>query len=363
MSYKKTDKIIENWRMSTRSLPPISNHFDTTQPLNENWRDKLAGLMAASTMVLGFAVGVDYLKDLEKQSKERIEQRDKVDLDSMSKEERYHYLLKQHYQEIVEKNPELGKKFTDPESDMYSVFDKGDYKGEIDRVGVMNKYLKTYESDLNLTDNGNYAYVEPGAIDPDDTLPLSGVTADQYREYLSAGKNFMELTRTTMKNPKTWSYGKTAASQFASAQVDGRAKQVLPLDWSIAMDATTTQGQQFMEEVAGQAYDINPETKQKVLNLDKFKKIKKKHGMHQASDYQTAMWSLNDFLSTDSHTVWDQIEDFAGVNRTHPDYDPTTLRGYDVDSGSLPSESSMKNPGMQETTTKRRKLCVRILKS
>ena len=74
MTYKKTDKIIENWRNSIHSLSPISNHFAERQQLNENWRDKLAGLMAASTLFLGTAISVDYLKDLEKQSKERIEQ-------------------------------------------------------------------------------------------------------------------------------------------------------------------------------------------------------------------------------------------------------------------------------------------------
>ncbi len=378
MSYKKTDKIIKNWRRSTHSLPPISNYFTQKQQLDENWRDKLAGLMAASTLFLGTAIGVDYLKDLEKQSKERIEQQDKVDLDSMSEEEKYHYLLKKHYEEVVEQNPELGKVFTDPESEMYSVFEKGDNKGEVNRVEIMNKYVKKYNQDLNLTDNGNYAYVEPGAIDPDDVLPIAGVTADQYREYLSANKNFMELTRVAMGNPKVWSYGKDITNQFASAQVDGQYKQVLPLDWSIAMDAATAEGQQFMEEVAENAYDVNPETNQKVLNLEKFKEIKAKYGIYQSSDYQQAMWSLNDFVQTDSHSVWDQIEDFAGVNRWHDDYDPTALRGYDVDPDTLPLESSLSNPNdiddspihinvnypkLKETITKRRKVCVRILKS
>lgn len=380
MSYKETDKIVENWRRSMYSLPPVSDHFIQKQQLNENWRDKLAGLMAASTLFLGTAISIDYIKDLEKQSKERIEQEDKVDLDSMSEEEKYHHILKNHYEEVIEKNPELGKVFTNPESEMYSVFQKGDNKGEVDRVGIMNKYVNKYNQDLNLTDNGNYAYIEPGAIDPDDVLPIAGVTADQYREYLSANKNFMELTRVTMKNPKVWSYGKDITSQFASAQVEGQYKQVLPLDWSIAMDATTAEGQQFMEEVAENAYDVNPKTGQKVLNLQKFKEIKAKHGMHQSSDYQQAMWSLNDFLQTDSHSVWDQIEDFAGVNRWHDDYDPTALRGYDVDPDNLPMDSSLRNPDdvsdapihikmsnpkpeIKETITKRRKVCVRILKS
>jgi len=378
MSYKKTDKIIKNWRRSTYSLPPISNHFTQKQQLDENWRDKLAGLMAASTLFLGTAISVDYLKDLEKKSKERIEQQDKVDLDSMSEEEKYHYLLKKHYEEVVEQNPELGKAFTDPESEMYSVFEKGDNKGEVNRVEIMNKYVSKYNQDLNLTDNGNYAYVEPGAIDPDDVLPIAGVTADQYREYLSANKNFMELTRVAMGNPKVWSYGKDITSQFASAQVKGQYKQVLPLDWSIAMDAATAEGQQFMEEVAENAYVMNPETQHKVLNLEKFKEIKAKYGIHQSSDYQQAMWSLNDFLQTDSHSVWDQIEDFARVSRAHPDYNPDALRGYDVDPDSLPMESSlvnpddysdrpihikMSNPQIKETTIKRRKVCVRILKS
>ena len=212
--------------------------------------------MAASTLFLGTAIGVDYLKDLEKQSKERIEQRDKVDLDSMSKEEKYHHILKNHYEEVIEKNPELGKAFTDPESEMYSVFEKGENKGEVDRVGIMKKYIEKYNQDLNLTDNGNYAYVEPGAIDSDDVLPISGVTADQYREYLSANKNFMELTRVAMGNAKAWTYGKDITSQFASANVDGQYKQLLPLDWSIAMDVATAEGQQFMEDVAENAYDV-----------------------------------------------------------------------------------------------------------
>ena len=141
----------------------------------------------------------------------------------------------------------------------------------------------------------------------------------------------MELTRVAMGNAKAWTYGKDITSQFASANVDGQYKQLLPLDWSIAMDVATAEGQQFMEDVAENAYDVNPETDQKVLNPEKFKEIKAKHGIHQTSDYTQAMWALNDYLQTDSHSVWDQIEDFAGINRAHPDYDPDALRGFNVD--------------------------------
>ena len=77
MSYKKVDKIFENWRRSTHTLPPISNHFAEKQQLNENWRDKLFQLMAGASLILGTAVSIDYLKDLERQSKERIEIRRK----------------------------------------------------------------------------------------------------------------------------------------------------------------------------------------------------------------------------------------------------------------------------------------------
>ena len=382
MSYNKVDKIVENWRRSTYSLPPISDHFKQKQELNENWRDKLVALATTASLILGTAVSIDYLKDLERQSKERIEQRDKVDLDSMETAEKYHYLLKKQVEAEIAKNPELAKKFTDPESDMYSVFEKGDYKGEIDRVEVMQKYLKKYENDLNITDNGNYVYIEPGAIEPDDVLPMLGITADQYRQLLSSDKNFMELIRVSMGNPKSWSYGKGVANQFASTQYDGQYKQVLPLDWSIAMEMATAKGQEFMEEVAENAYDVNPETKQKVLNPEKLKEIRNKHGIYQKSDYKTVMWTLNDFLKTDSHTVWDQIEDFAGVNRWHDDYDPTALRGFNVDLDSLPMESSLTNadpdavrdakihikmsnpnPEIKESITKWRKIWVKILKS
>ena len=61
----------------------------------------------------------------------------------MSEEEKYHYLLKKHYEEVVEQNPELGKAFTDPESEMYSVFQKGDNKN------------KTYNSELGKLRLGN----------------------------------------------------------------------------------------------------------------------------------------------------------------------------------------------------------------
>lgn len=94
MSYKQVDKIYKNWRRATYSLPPISNHFAEKERLNENWRDKLFQLAAAATLILGTGISVDYLKDLERQSKERIEQQDQIDLDSMEPAEKYHYLLK-----------------------------------------------------------------------------------------------------------------------------------------------------------------------------------------------------------------------------------------------------------------------------
>lgn len=383
MSYKKVDKIFENWRRSTHTLPPISNHFAEKQQLNENWRDKLFQLMAGASLILGTAVGIDYLKDLERQSKERIEQRDNVDLDSMGVAERYHYLLKKDIEKQIANNPELAKKFTDPESEMYSVFKKGKYKGDIDRVSVMQKYLKKYKDDLNITDNGNYVYVEPGAIPPDEVLPMLGITADQYRQLLSADKNFMELTRVAMGNPQSWTYGKDITQQFAMTEYEGEYKQVLPLDWSISMEMATAKGQQFMEEVAEGAYYYDADLKIKRLDPNKFKEIKKKYGIHNKSDYQKSMWALNDFMKTETHSVWDQIEDFAGVDRTNSNYRPEGLRGYEVTSDELPARSSLepddkhdlrrvnkfdKERGftpeqVKENRKHRRKVCIKILKS
>tara|TARA_Y100000592_G_C5478339_1_gene323729 strand:+ start:1505 stop:2653 length:1149 start_codon:yes stop_codon:yes gene_type:complete len=382
MSYKKVDKIFENWRRSTYSLPPISNHFAEKQQLNENWRDKLFQLATAASLILGTAVTFDYLKDLEAQSKERIEQMDKVDLDSMEPAERYHYLLKKEVEKKIQENPNLVKKFTDPESEMYSVYKDGQYKGQVDRVAAMHKYVKKYNQDLNMTDNGNYVYVEPGAIEPDDVLPMLGITAEQYKTILTSDKNFMELTRVAMGNPDSWVYGKQAGRQFASIEYEGQYKNVLPLDWSIAMDMATVKGQQFMEEVASEAFEEDPKTGFKVLNMEKFNEVKKKYGIYNQSDYQKAMWNLNDFVRTDSHSVWDQIEDFAGVHRAQPGYDPSLLRGYDVDPDTLPLESSLQAPSnpddmpenpihiyvnapsnIKENISKRRKVCIKILKS
>ena len=172
MSYKKTDRIIKNWRISTQKLSPISDHFTQPQELNENWRDKLFQLAATATLILGTGISIGYLKNLEKQSKERIEQRDKVDLDSMEEAEKYHYLLKKEVEKQIKENPDLLKKFTDPKSELFSVYKDGIYKGKVDRVAVMHKYVKKYKQDLNMTDNGNYVYVEPGAIDSDEVLPM-----------------------------------------------------------------------------------------------------------------------------------------------------------------------------------------------
>lgn len=383
MSYKQVDKIIENWRRSNHSFPPISNYFKEKEQLNENYRDKLFQLMAGASLILGTAISIDYVKDLERQSKERIEQRDNIDLDSMETAEKYHYLLKKDIEEQIANNPELAKKFTDPESDMYSVFKKGKYKGDIDRIGIMQKYLKKYKDDLNITDNGNYVYVEPGAIPPDEVLPMIGITADQYRQLLSADKNFMELTRVAMGNPQSWTYGKDITQQFAMTEYEGEYKQVLPLDWSISMEMATAKGQQFMEEVAEQAYYYDSDLKIKRLDPNKFKEIKKKYGIYNKSDYQKSMWALNDFLKTDTHSIWDQIEDFAGVDRTNPNYHPEGLRGYEVTPDELPARSSLEpddkydlrrvnqfNRGgrtlpdqIKESTKHRRKVCIKILKS
>ena len=45
--------------------------------------------MAGASLILGTAISIDYVKDLERQSKERIEQRDNIDLDSMGTAEKY----------------------------------------------------------------------------------------------------------------------------------------------------------------------------------------------------------------------------------------------------------------------------------
>ena len=377
MSYKEVDKIFENWRRSTYHLPPISNHFAEKQQLNENWRDKLFQLMTAAGIFLGTAVTWDYLKDLERESKERIEQQDQVDLDSMDDAQKYHYLLKKEIEKEIKNNPNLSKTFTDPKSEMYSVFKDGIHKGQIDSVAVMHKYAKKYSEDLNITDNGNYVYIEPGAIDSDDVLPMMGITAGQYRQVLSSDKNFMELIRVAMGNPDSWVYGKDPARQFATIEYEGQYKNVLPLDWSIAMEMATAKGQQFMEEVASTAY-IEIEGR-KYLAPNVFKEIKNKYGIYNDSDYQKAMWALNDFVKTDTHSVWDIIEDFAGVDRTSPNYHPGELRGFDVSPEELPARSSLdtdqdtnilkgvnkwdQQTELKESKKKRRKLCIKILKS
>lgn len=265
---------------------------------------------------------------------------------------------------------------------MFSVYKDGIYKGQVDRVAAMHKYVKKYNQDLNMTDNGNYVYVEPGAIDSDEVLPMLGITAEQYKTILTSDKNFMELTRVAMGNPDSWVYGKDPARQFATIEYEGQYKNVLPLDWSIAMDMATVKGQEFMEEVASEAFEEDPRTGFKVINMEKFDDIKRKYGIYNNSDYQKAMWNLNDFVKTDSHSVWDQIEDFAGVSRAQPDYNPSLLRGYDVDPDSLPLESSLQAPSnpddipenpihiyvgapsnIKESIKKRRKVCIKILKS
>ena len=190
----------------------------------------------------------------------------------------------------------------------------------------------------------------------------------------------MELIRVAMGNPQSWTYGIDITQQFAMIEYEGQYKNVLPLDWSIAMDAATAKGQAFMEEVAQSAYVNTGDGNMRIKQLDPqaFKQIKKKYGIHNQSDYQRAMFNLNDFLSTDTHTVWDQIEDFAGVDRTHPRYEPGELRGFDVSPEDLPARSSLdpdQSPPLQgvnkfkqqielkESIKNWRKICIKISKS
>ena len=82
---------------------------------------------------------------------------------------------------------------------------------------------------------GNYAWVPPETIEGHTNLPMSSVSADDYRKYLMQEHWSIEALHSLLfKTSSQWAYGESMTTPF-DIHPEMNAK-MLPPDWSIAYD-------------------------------------------------------------------------------------------------------------------------------
>tara|TARA_R110000824_G_scaffold15614_5_gene65545 strand:+ start:549 stop:1532 length:984 start_codon:yes stop_codon:yes gene_type:complete len=304
MKIKQTEDLVEGWRRYSNPLPPISKHFHDEE-LKEGWKNNLRTLGFIAPMAMGTGLAANAILDKSDSNRQTNKQ-----TQELSAEEQYELEQKEKsYEQMWGKTAKDSSKFTDPSSEYFAMFTKGEHKGEIDKVKVMKKAAEKYADGTEYTANGNYLYINPGALDLDEPLPMTGMTAGEYRDYLFSNKDLVEIMRITMNNANSWKYGESVTQPFAYILEDGKPTPILPLDWSVALDAATAKGEAFVQEIVNKAY-VETEAGQKELSSWKLEEIKKDYGIHNQGDYEKVMSTLGEFWGYD---VQDRIEKEAGV--------------------------------------------------
>ena len=235
MSYKKVDKIFENWRDSY-GLQPI--YHTGIEILNEavSRRDFIKGLGA-----LGVVGGATLASLDGDDPPENIEPEDtRTEL--------------QKYQDEVKKKGDYSWRTREVEvANSPALADgvekEGWLKGTYNPKSPMKRMIKKYKDSWYQL-NARMVYVHPGALEPDEVLPTTGLTVDQQKDWYYT-KDIVNL-HNNLYSPHAWPYN--APFDNALYLYNEKGQIYLPLAWSVALDVWQQKIYEFLDDVAENAY-------------------------------------------------------------------------------------------------------------
>jgi len=271
MHNKEMDLIFESWR-TNKNYPPI------TQLPNGKLEEGLWDKIKRGAMLAPFALMGTQNPSMPQQqaTQDTIEDVEMSELDKYNKE------MQQKGSDIWNKDM---KSLTDKNKDPDAIIKKGMYKGQYNPKVVMKKAIDRHQNDFYKLPNG-YVYIHPGSIDGDEVLPSTGLTADQYKDYLMGNKEILGLHKMTYGDPSKWSYVEPGGNTdfIYSMEAGGN---VLPLDWSVTYDSLTTKIYNFLDDLAENGYTIYEEADGPVMKTEEeLKPIFKRHYMGTESERQ-----------------------------------------------------------------------------
>ena len=235
MSYKKVDKIIENWRKSY-DLPEI--YHPGIEALNEavNRRDFIKGLGA-----LGLIGGATLASLKNNVTPEDVEPEDtRTEL--------------QKYQDEIKEKGDRNWRTREIEAAnspalQDGVIKDGWMKGTYNPKIPMKRMIKKYKDSWYQL-NPRMVYVHPGALDPDEVLPTTGLTVDQLKDWYYT-KEIVNL-HNNLYSPHAWPYNPPFDN--IPYLYNEKGQIYLPLAWSVAFDVWQQKIYEFLDDVAENAY-------------------------------------------------------------------------------------------------------------
>ena len=319
MSNREIEILFENLRKSQLMIP-ISHPGMEILEESVSRRKWLAGLAAMG--LIGGAT-FDSLKGIYDKDKEDPVKIEKSELEKYKDEIKRRGLKNYHSRNVALQNS--------PANDIGKIKDgwmKGVYNAKIPMAKLIEKYKEAlYQLSPTMI------YIHPGALDPDQVLPTSGLTASQMKDYYYR-KDILNI-HNTLYNTHAWAYNPPFDNSPYLYNSDGQA--YLPPAWSVAYDVWQMKIYEFLDDVAENAY-VERDGKYVPISDEAVKKVLKNYHIGTKSE---RIYILKEFeLSQgDDFKISDYLQDKA--RRLH---------------------SQQSDTGIQEAK-KRRKICIKISNS
>jgi len=319
MSNREVEILFENLRRSQLMIP-ISHPGMEMLEESVSRRKWLAGLAAMG--LIGGAT-FDSLKDIYDKDKEDPVKIEKSELEKYRDEIKRRGLEAYHSDEVALQNS--------PANDIGKIKDgwmKGVYNAKVPMAKLIEKY-----KDALYQLSPTMIYIHPGALEPDQVLPTSGLTASQMKDYYYR-KDILNI-HNTLYNTHAWAYNPPFDNVPYLYNSDGQA--YLPPSWSVAYDVWQMKIYEFLDDAAENAY-VERDGKYVPINDEAVKKVLKKYHFGTKNE---RIYILKEFeLSQgDDFKISDYLQDKA--SRIH---------------------SPQNDTGLQEAKN-RRKICIKISNS
>ncbi len=319
MSNREVETLFENLRKSQLMIP-ISHPGMEILEESVSRRKWLAGLAAMG--LIGGAT-FDSLKDIYDKDKKDPVKIEKSELEKYKDEVKKKGLEYWDSKEVALKNAPANQS---------GIIKDGWMEGVYNAKIPMAKLIKKYKDALYQL-SPTMVYIHPGALEPDQVLPTTGLTATQMKDYYYR-KDILNI-HNTLYNTHAWAYNPPFDNVPYLYNSDGQA--YLPPVWSVAYDVWQMKIYEFLDDVAENAY-TERDGKYIPINDKAVKKVLKKYHFGTKSE---RIYILKEFeLSQgDDFKISDYLQDKA--RRIH---------------------SPQNDTGLQEAK-KRRKICIKISNS
>lgn len=292
MSYKKTDKIVENWRESYR----IQKIYHPGIELLEeavNRRQFVKGLGALG--LVGGATLASLKKNMTPEDTEPEDKRTE---------------LEKYQDEIKEKGEEYWKSdkvaVANAPANQDGVMKDGWMKGTYNAKIPMKRMIKKYKGDWYQL-NPKMVYIHPGALDEKEVLPTTGLTVSQQKDYYYS-KTVLSI-HNILYNPNAWAYN--PPFDEVPYLYNEKGQIYLPLSWSVAYDIWQIKIYEFLDDVAKNGYTIPEGSSKPVMKPEQ--EIKKIIKRYHFGTKKERIYILKEFeLSQgDDFKINDYLEDKA----------------------------------------------------